>query len=380
MITIPTINQIYTGIISNLEAQYNISIPLIGKNFLRCVAIVEAGKQKLYYLAIANLQKQVAPDTADPESQGGTLERFGRLKLQRDPFQAVAAQYVVQVTGTVGGIIAASTTFKSDDTSQNPGNLYILDNAYTLISTTDSITLRALTAGLEGALNLADTLTATAPIALVNASAAVLSVAIEPLAAETTDEYRAATVASYQLQPQGGSSSDYRLWSQDVQGVAKVYPYADSEESNEINLFIEAIAADSVDGKGTPSASLINAVDVAVELRRPLGVFEVNYLPVNVRQVDINITGFVGITAGQKTLIFNAVQAQINLIRPFIAGADILSNKNDILDSNKIISIVLGVTTGAVFGAVTIKIDSVVMNTFTFLNGDIPYLNSITYV
>jgi hypothetical protein len=395
MTTIPTIAQLYNGILADLEGQYNITIPLFGKNFLRAIASVQAAKLKLSYLFLAKVQKNIFIDTADPESIGGTLERFGRAKLGRNPFPAQAAQYEIRVTGTVGAIIGtvdAPATFKSNDDSLNPGILYVLDVPYTLVSTTDYITVRALTAGLDGQLNINDKLTATAPIALVDSLATVYSEVIEPLSAEDLEAYRAAGLNSYRLESQGGAPTDYRLWAQDAQGVAKVYPYAKSGYSNEINLFVEAVAADSDDGKGTPSQAILDAVEEVIEFnpdttldllergRRPLGVFEVHYLPVTVKEIDITITGFVGITAAIQALILDALTEAINDIRPFVAAADILSNKNDILDTNRIISIILNQQPGSVFAGITLEVDSVSVSTNTFINGDIPHLNSVTYV
>lgn len=391
MINIPTISQLYNGILANLETEYNNNISPTGKSFLRALAAVQAAKLKLYYLAIANLQKQMGPDTADPEIVGGTLERYGRIKIGRDPFQATAAQYSVLVTGTVGGVIPASTTFKSNDDSESPGILYVLDTAHTMTSVGENITLRALTSGLDGKLLVDDKLTATAPIPLVNSIATVVTTTIAPLAAETTEEYRAVVLASYRLEPQGGAATDYRLWASDAQGVAIVYPYVKSGVDDEINLFVEAIIADSIDSKGTPSDALLAAVESVIEFnpdttlpilergRRPLGSFEVNYLPVTIKTVDIVISDFVGPSTDIETAIFNAVKAQTDITRPFVAAADILENKNDILDINRIIAIILSVRPGAIFSSVDLKINSASVSSYTFINGNIPYLNTITY-
>lgn len=390
MISIPTLQDLYTGVLGDLQTQFGVSINPIGKTFLRALAAVQAAKLKLYYLVIGNLQKNIAPDTADPEAIGGTLERFGRIKLGRNPFPAQAAQYILQVTGSVGGIIDAQTTWKSNDTSLHPGILYILDNAYTLTSSPDTITVRCLTAGLAGQLDIADQLTATQPIALVNPLATVTSVAVDPIEAEDTEAYRTAVLNSYRLEAQGGAATDYRLWSQDAQGVAKVYPYAKSGATSEVNLYVEAVAASSTDGKGTPSTLLLNNVEDVVEFspdttlpvnergRRPLTVI-VNYLPIIPLTVNINIAGYVGITAGIQTLILNALTAYVNKIRPFIAGADILSDKNDIIDINNIGAQILSAQPGSIYTSVTLTINGISYTSFRFVLGNIPYLNSVSY-
>lgn len=386
MITIPTLAQLYSQVKSDLEATYTITIPVVGKSFLRTMAAVQAGKLKIYYLAIAHLQKNIFADTADSESMGGTLERFGRVKLNRSPFAAVSAQYLVQVTGTTGTTIPASTTWKSDDDSLSPGYLFVLDDEFVLDGT-NQITLRALTAGEISALSVSDTLTLTAPIALVNSTASVISESIAPQEAETTEEYREKVLQAFRLEPQGGAAADYRLWAADVQSVAQSYPYVVSGNSNQINLYVEATLADSTDGKGTPGSAILTDVEESVEDptvdrpgRKPLGVFQVNYLPVTIKEIAINITSFIGITNDQKTQLFDAIEEQLSAVRPFIGAIDILADKNDIYDTNKIISQVLETLPGSVFGAVTLTVDGSPVSTYTFDNGEIPYLDAITYV
>jgi len=390
MRNIPTLNELYTDIISDLESQYSATISLVGKVFLRALAMVQAGKLKLFYLAIGLLQKNIFVDTADSESIGGTLERFGRIKLGRNPYPARAGVYVLTVTGSIGATIKASTTFKSDDTSLSPGFLFVIDNDYVLVATTDYITVRALTIGVESKLSLLDTLTSTSPIALVNNPATVYSITTEPLAAEDIEAYRLATINSYRLEAQGGAATDYRLWSADAQGVRFVYPYAKSGAVCEVDLYIEATVADSTDGKGTPSSQLLLDVEAVVDRspdtsldvnergRRPLQVI-VHYLPVTIKTINIVITGFTGITNDQKTLLLNAITDSVNLIRPFIDAADDLVNKNDTIDNNKIIGIITTQIPGSVFSSVTISVNGVVVSIYNFTLGNIPYLNSITY-
>jgi uncharacterized phage protein gp47/JayE len=393
MITIPTTIQLYNNILTSLEAQYGVSISLFGKVVLRAFSAVQAAKFKLYYLAIGNLQKNIFVDTADSESVGGTLERFGRVKLGRNPYPAVAGTYSLTVNGSIGGIIKAGTTFKSDDSSSSPGFLFVLDNDYTLVATTDVITVRALASGTESKLSVLDTLTPTSPIALVDSgpsSVYISAITIEPLASEDLEAYRLAIINSYRLEAKGGAATDYRLWSADAQGVRYVYPYATSGATGEVDLYIEATVADSTDGKGTPSAQLLLDVEEVIDFdpdatipllergRRPIQVI-VNYMPVTIKEVDIIITGYLGNTPTIMSLLLSAITDAINNIRPFVDAADVLVNKNDVLDINKIIGVIITQTPGAVFSSVTIKIDNVAMSTYTFVNGNIPHLNTVTY-
>ena len=390
-VQIPTLNELYNDILADLENELSINIPLFGKIFLRGLAAVMAARLKLYYLAIAKLQKNIFPDLADPESTGGTLERFGMVKIGRPRFAARSGSYVVTVTGTSGSLIKAQSTFKSNDTALNPGILYILDADYTMPGSTGSITLRSLTSGLISKLIVNDTLTATAPIANVSSLATVTSESIAPLSQETIEDYREKIVEAFQLEPQGGAATDYRIWSADAQGVDTVYPYAKSGFANEINVFVEATIADSTDGKGTPSATILSDVEDVIEFdpdtskplnergRRPLGVFLVNVLPVTPLDVDITISSYVGLTPTIQASILAAITDALTKVRPYVAGADIDSKKNDIFGQFNISFIIQQAVPGSRFDSIVLSVDGIEVSAYQFLNGDIPYLNSITY-
>lgn len=391
MIVIPTLSELYNQIKSDLESELQVSIPIFGKALLRVLAMVQAGKLKLYYLAVGLLQTNIFIDTAQPASMGGTLERFGIVKLGRPPYPAVAGQYSVTVTGSIGAVISLPCTFKSNDTALNPGKIYQLDTPYTFTDTTGTITLRALEAGTGSKLQIGDQLTATAPIALVDSLGVVAGEVVQPLAAEDIEEYRQKGIESYQLEPQGGAGSDYIVWSADAQGVKTVYPYARDGYTSEANLYIEATLEDSTDGRGTPGSAIIADVESVVNFdpdtskpldergRRPIGMI-VNYLPVTPMAVDIVITGYQGITAAKETLIFDQLTEDLYKVRPFVASANVLANKNDILSVPRLSYFVQVAVPQSVYDTLEFSIDGTpVLGSYVFTDGNIPYLNSITY-
>lgn len=391
MTNIPTISQIAGNLQSSIEASYGTNIPSFGKNFLRVLCLVLAGNLKLIYLAVGNVQKNIFIDTADPEALGGSLERFGRVKLGRNPFPAKAGQYILTLTGTAGSIIPSGTTFKSNDDSLNPGKLYILDAEHEMAGSSDTIQVRALEAGSGSKLEAADQVTATAPIIGVNRIATVDAEAIEPQAAEDLEDYREKGLLAYRLEPNGGAQSDFVLWANDAQGVKRAYPYAKTSQSAVVDLYIEATAIDSTDGMGTPSAGLLADVEAVVELdpdvtksiyergRRPLGAWKVNYLPITVKEVKVEVVGYQGLTPTIQNEIENAIREQINLIRPFRSGVDVLAERNDVLNVNKIVSTIFNARTNSVFDQVILKLDDVVILSHQFTNGDIPYLISVSF-
>lgn len=385
MIVIPTIQQLYSGYKTEIESNLGIQIPPIGKSFIRALCGVLAAKDKLIYLCVASVQKNIFVDTADPEALGGTLERFGRVKLGRNPMPAQAGIYNVTVTGTSGGTIPASTTFKSNDDSLSPGKLFVLDNAFALSGVTETISLRALDAGTDSILSIGDKLTATAPIPLVDAIATVLLETGTPLPAQTIEDYRKEVIDSYRLETQGGSASDYRLWSKDAVGIKQVYPYAKSGAPNEVNVFVEATI-----NNGVPTTGILTDVAAVIDQnpkiglqdyergRRPVGIFAVNVLPVTLREVVISFTGFVDF-ATYQTALQSALTTEIAKIRPFVAGSDVLADRNDTLSVGRINSIIFGVVPNAQLSTVNLSIDgSNITVPFQFIQGNIPHLNTIT--
>ncbi len=390
MITLPTFSQLFTRNISNLETEYGINISLAQKVALRAIAAVMTGCQWLQYKVIGFTQKNIWPDTADPESKGGTLERFGRVRLNRNPFPAVAGQYTCSVTGTAGAILPAQTTiFKSDDSSLNPGILFVLDNQYILPASTGTITLRCLTPGTEGKLEIGNTLTVTSPIPLVNSTATVTAETVQPLAGETIEEYRQAILNSFRIEAQGGAAGDYRIWAGDAQGVEKVYPYAKSGETNANNIFVEATIADSTDGKGTPSQAILDAVEAVVNFspdtslpinnrgRRPNTVI-CYFLPITPYDVAITVTGG-NFSVSEKSAITSAMTNAINNIRPYVPAADTPQMKNDVIDTNKINGIIYSAVPGAVYTGVTLNVNGSDVLTYTFTFGFIPFPTGVTY-
>jgi hypothetical protein len=70
MATIKTKQQIYDEIVLDLENKLGITLSTFGRVLLRILALVYAGALKLVYLSIGFVQKNVAPDLADPEEKG----------------------------------------------------------------------------------------------------------------------------------------------------------------------------------------------------------------------------------------------------------------------------------------------------------------------
>lgn len=385
----PSLSDLYASVLSDLRNRFSITT-LFGKVIFNAFALVQAAKLKLYYLHAAFIYKNIFPDTADPASIGGSLSRFGVVKLGRLLLPATAGEYTVDVTGVIGAVIPPNTTFKSLDTSTSPDKLFVLDTTFTFTATSGQIQIRALDLGADAKLEVGDSLQVTQPIADVDSFATVDSVDTIPIEAETTAEYSQKVIQAYSQEAQGGAKTDYRIWAADAAGEREVYPYV--IESGMIDLYIEANPADSLDGFGTPTAAIIAEVEEVVEFdpdttkslnergRRPMGTFQINFEAVNVLPVDVEITTLSDVSF--LTAIEDAIVAYLFNIRPYIDGAD---NPNDsqkgLLYEADIYGIVRGVLgSQATFVSLTVEVDSTPIAIYEFTTGDIPYLNSVTNV
>lgn len=385
MIAIPTLNELYTQILADLQAETGANIPLFGKSYLRAQAAVQAAKLKIFYVALSFVQKNTLPDTADSFELGGTLQRWGLIKLGRLPFAATQGTYTVTVTGTIGAVVPAQTVFKSKDSASSPSKLFILDTAKTLASSSDTMDLRALEAGLDSKLIIGDTLDSTTPLINVNKTVTVSVEVIEPRSAETIEQYRSEVIQAFRTEPQGGAGIDYRLWSNGVQGVKQSYPYATTGSPNEVSVYVEATAVDSADGKGTPTTQTIEDVEDAIELnpntslpifqrgRRPLGVFQVNVLPIDPLDVEVDIQGYQDLTTEKENTISAAIADYINAIRPFVASCDLISERNDTISRFGIISVISQAVPGSVFTDVVLQVDGNAVTSFQFTLDKIPF-------
>ena len=383
---IPTIQELRETLANDFKSKLNLLSNNL-KKFLDAFSIVESAKFKLLYLYLQDLQNNIFPDTADLEANGGTLERQGRIYLNRNPRPATVGTFELSVTGESGSVLRSGLTFKSNENSLSPGQLYVLDLEYTMTGTDDVIEVRSLGAGSEFDLNIDDELTITEPVIGVNQLVTVSDVISQPKNGEDIEAYRQAILDAIQLEPQGGSKTDYRLWSSDAQGVKKVYPYVKNGDAGTVQIYVEA-----TDGDGVPSSGLISEVEDVIEFdpdeskplnergRRPIQA-TVEVLPVVLIPVTVTITGLSQDTPSIRSAIQNNIELYLSIVRPYISGADLARNRNDILYEARLQSVATDVLENSNFFtgfAITVNGNSV--SSYQFDLGNIPNLvTPITY-
>lgn len=394
---IPTIQELYSTISNDLRSKLNLTDDEL-KTVVDAFASVISAQFKLTYLSLGDVQNNIFPDTADSFVNGGTLERQGRIYLNRNPNPATQGVFDVTVTGVIGSVIRSGLTFKSNDDSLNAGKLYVTDVETTLTSTSQTIQIRSLGGGTEFDLIVNNELTITEPVIGVDDTVVVSNIVSQPLASESLNDYRAKILNAIQLEPQGGAKTDYRLWASDAQGVRFVYPYVKDADAGTVQVYVEATTEDSSDGNGTPTQTILDDVynpltetgviefdpDITKPLnergRRPIQA-TIESLPIATNPIDVDITGLVDNTPEIQQAIFNNLDTYIKGVRPFIAGADLLRNKNDILYDFKLSAVVTDViSSDNFFTGFVMKVNGVGQNSFLFSRENIPYLNSVNYL
>lgn len=387
---IPTIQQITTNITSDIVSRLNLSIDSFKKNYA-ALALVISAQLNLAYLYLRDIQDNMFPDTATTAANGGTLERQGKIYLNRNPFPDSIGSFNVVVTGVAGSVLRVNLTLKSNDDTLNAGQLYILDSEYTLTGTDDVVEVRSTGAGVDYNLNIADRLTITEPVIGVDKTVTVTEVLEQPKAGEDTEAYRGAILKAIQIEPQGGSRGDYMQWASDAQGVRRIYPYVRDVDASFVDIYVEATIADSTDGLGTPTPTILQDVEDVIEQdqdvtipqyegsRRPIQA-DVTAIAVHLVPVDITITGLQDSSQSVKDTIETAIKTLIYDVRPFISGADLRRNKNDILYTGKVQSVVTDVlSNGNYFNTLDLTVDGNAEVYYEFTLGDIPYLRNLTF-
>lgn len=388
---IPTISEIQERIANDFRSRLNL-LPTFLKMVLNAFTAVLAAEFKISYLYLSDVQNNVFPDTADLEEFGGTLERHGREQLNRNPRPATVGVFELTATGVDGSVIRSGLTFKSNENAKSPGMLFITDSETIFSGNSATFEVRSMETGTKTDLNIGDNLTITEPVIGVNQTASVSLVVSQPRAAESIEVYRQAILDSIQKEPNGGAKTDYQLWASDAQGVRRVYPYVKIDNAGVVQVFVEATKEDSTDGNGTPSSDLLQDVAEVIEFdpdetkqlyergRRPIQAI-VETLAVTTIPVDVVITGLNESTVQIQNAIKTSMDNFLYSIRPYIAGADLQRNRNNVLYEARLQSEATDVLESAnFFTDFNMLVNGVSVSSYQFDLGNIPFLNNVTFI
>ena len=385
MITSPSLSDLYSSISSNFKSEFDIQDENDLKRVLTAIASSDAGMLKIFYLALLDVQKNILPDLADNEAMGGTLERFGRLKLGRDPNPATQGRYSLTFTGVSGTTLPIGTQFVNKVTNK----YYTTDASATLSGISGTITILADKSGLD-TLQVGDILFSVNTIININSQAIVASIVSIASDSEDLEDYRKLINQSYRLEPNGGSASDYIFWALDVPSVRTVYPYTSAPGM--ANIYVEGIT-----GNGTVLQSTLDLLwkssdktgvfeqDPDITLsdyergRRQLGFTDLNLMSVAALPVVVTITNLKDQSSGVTASIQSEISSMLYDKRPYISGVGDINNRNDTLYFRDVVSALdNALTNGNTYDDVSVTVNGLAIP-FQFLNGNIPTLTSVVY-
>ena len=232
--------------------------------------------------------RQIFPDTADREY----LELHARVRgLSRKP--AVAAQGVLQVTGTPGAALPAGLTARLGEQSYVTTRAAAIDAAGKA-----SVAIAAASAGTVGNVGIDTTVELTAAPSGVS-SQAVLHDMTGGVDEESDSELLARLLELIRRPPAGGNKYDYRRWAMEVAGVSAAYVYPLRRGLGTVDVVITS-AGD------LPSAATIAAVQAYIDDLRPVTARDCLVLAPTPRHYDVTVA------VQLSGLTLEAAQAQID--------------------------------------------------------------------
>lgn len=390
-VTIPTLEELTDQILQDIATEFGVDVSELGTTYI-VAAKVQAGIIYQQYLALSGVQKNIFYDLAEES----ILIRYGSIILGRTPSPAEAGEYEVEVTGQIGAIITAATQFKANDNTLAAGLLFVVDQDFTLTAETDTLPLRALTPGIEAALFVDDLLTSTSPIVNVDSEVKVTAITKDSVSKESIESYRADVISKVQTEPQSWTPGDVRNFCLAIPEIRTVYAYAKLGAPGNAEIYIEATEENTAPSEitGVPTLATIDEVykaqsgptpesgivvinPITGKGRKTISVFTILPLPVNPLPVDLDFTGLSDESIAPS--IKTAIDALLYETRPFVAGADLITNKKDILTIGQVIAIVITVLsgTGITYTTLDMLVDGNIVNEFQFLLGDYPYLRFV---
>jgi len=392
-----TVSEINTLIINQIEAQINQTIPILPVSVTRILAKILSGIFIILYKDSQYIFLQLFVSTASfkevtlygkkitPLIEWGVLIGIGR------PLAATQSQLELEIiVNSIGETLPTGTQFISSIT----GLIYITQEDYVLTAGPDTIEVICTTPGIAGNLEVGQILSLANTIGIIENDSDITDIVVAGVDGETEAAYRQRVVERFQLKPQGGALSDYRIWSNEVAGVLQVYVYTDDPG----NVLIYVAGDPDVYADRIPSAGLLLSVGVActydplttLATRKPLTTIldpagdesYANVLPVSIKTFDITIASLVvDDIVTVKAQIRSALDSFFLSREPYILGLSVLPQKNEVSTSLivAIISDVVSANNGSFLSA-ALYFEGNVVTSYILSEGELCDLDTITYI
>lgn len=270
----PTLAELRTQIETSIRSQLGFG-PLLPRSVLAALAAALAGAAHLLHGHLGWIARQHFPDTADAEH----LDRLGGLYgvVRKAADYAVGS---IEVTGQAGSALPQGTRWRLSD-----GTEFELDGAgVVLAGGTESVPVKAVTAGASG--NVADgtTLTLTSPIVGIDTQATADGALAGGADPEADDAYRTRILARMKAPPAGGAAHDYVAWAKEIAGVTRAWVSPEHAGAGTVAVHF---VTDNASGGPIPTQAKVDAVQAHIDALRPVTASPTVFAPT---PVDVDFT------------------------------------------------------------------------------------------
>lgn len=270
----PTLTALIERIRADLDSRLPGADSRLPASVLDVLARSYAGAASGLYGYVDWLSRQILPDTADEELLGRHAAIWGLTRKG-----AVGAAGNVGLTGVQGTAVPIGTSLLREDDVE-----FVTTAAVNLGLGTTIVPVEEIAGGPAGNTASGTVLRFTAPIAGVNAGAAVQAPGLTGGAAEEDDEaLRTRLLARIRTPPTGGSAGDYERWALEVPEVTRAWVFPQWMGVGTVGVTFVLDGREDI----LPAPADLDAVEAWIEPRRPvtadLVVFAPDPFPIDIR-------------------------------------------------------------------------------------------------
>lgn len=337
---LPTTQEQFDIYLANLEARLNQDSPLSDKAFSRVLSIAMAISATSLGKYAAWQVKQVLAITA---SESGLTILGAEYGVTRKAAEATVLE--ADLPGVNTTVIPQTIDFIGDAN----GVRYRLDSSATIGVPTSGIAELSMTAedlGVVGNLLVGDTLSIGTQVAGAETVATVTAITNTGANQEGLEAWRQRILDEIRSTYGGGNAADYRIWSQEVAGVTRAYPYAGKPvalllDSRPLDRTVYIQADTTIDPDGIAPQNILDDVRDSITTdpvtglaRQPLGATDDTLYVESISRTEfyVQISSLSipdDLVAKAKSEISDALIAYFVTITPFVGGLDSVVDRND---------------------------------------------------
>lgn len=324
---------------ANIESSINQTTPPVDIAFNNVIATIQAMcATGLYKYAADRAKANLALTASEPD-----LEIIGsEFDVIRKP--AESAVFEITLPGTNGITIPATVSF----IGTSNGARYFPDASAIITGGVATLTVTAEIAGVNGNLNVGETMAISVQIAGAETIATITIIDNVGAEQENLEVYRDRVLFAIRGTTGGGNATDYKIWAERVGGVKRAYPFAGKPVNDltvsypaDRTVYIEAEISINIDG--IPPQILLDEVRAALNTdpitglsQTPLGLENSTLYvePIIRTEIFLEINGLSvtsGLIADAKIDIELALSAYLLLLKPFVDGIDFEPERADLI-------------------------------------------------